>query len=464
MRFRQNHRSTQSVDGINIQMEYIVVVAILLVGFYLRLAMVSEIQIDTPFRADARQYTAYAYNLSKHRVYSLDFNGLIDKQHIAPSPDALRTPGYPLFLFLFTGSKNLDQFAVNVFYFQAILSAITIAVVYVLGRTLLSVLGAAIAAALTAISPHLINLNIYLLTETLFTFVLVLTIGALILSGRYENRYLWIASGILLAVATLIKPTIQYYFLFFIGFVLLGRESPECKKISILFIAASFLCIFSTWLFRNLVSLGYLSDPAITINTLHHGMYPHFMYNGQASTFGFPYRFDPHSQEISSSLSSVLVTIAHRFYTQPLTHLVWYLSKPSYLFRWEMIQGIGTFIYPVSHSPYESSWLFMRIYSLMRVIHPIVVFLSMAGMVFAWLPDRMFTMTVRQRFAGRLISLTYFYFILVHIAAAPFPRYSIPIRPFTYVLAWLGISLAATMMKKKLARMRNARLTIKELR
>lgn len=252
MRFRQNHRSTQSVDGINIQMEYIVVVAILLVGFYLRLAMVSEIQIDTPFRADARQYTAYAYNLSKHRVYSLDFNGLIDKQHIAPSPDALRTPGYPLFLFLFTGSKNLDQFAVNVFYFQAILSAITIAVVYVLGRTLLSVLGAAIAAALTAISPHLINLNIYLLTETLFTFVLVLTIGALILSGRYENRYLWIASGILLAVATLIKPTIQYYFLFFIGFVLLGRESPECKKISILFIAASFYAYFrhgcfATW-------------------------------------------------------------------------------------------------------------------------------------------------------------------------------------------------------------------------
>ncbi|BBO79517.1 hypothetical protein DSCO28_00830 [Desulfosarcina ovata subsp. sediminis] len=458
----------QPVDGINKpkrrNMEYIIVAVILLLGFYLRLAMVSGIQIDTPFRADARQYTAYAYNLSSHGVYSLDFNGLIDKR-VAPSPDALRTPGYPLFLSLFTGSKNLDQFAVNVFYFQAILSTITVAVVYVLGRALLSVLGAMIATALTAISPHLINLNIYLLTETLFTFVLVLTIGALILSRRYGNRYLWIASGVLLAFATLIKPTIQYYFLFFIGFVLLDRKIPKGKGVRILlFIAASFLGIFSIWLFRNLVSIGYLSDPAITINTLHHGMYPHFMYNGQANTFGFPYRFDPHSQEISSSLSSVLMTIAHRFYTQPLIHFTWYLSKPLYLFRWEMIQGVGTFIYPVIHSPYESSWLFMLINSLMRVIHPIVVALSLLGMILAWFPDRMFAMTVQQRFTGRLISLIYFYFIIIHIAAAPFPRYSIPIRPLTYVLAWLSVSLAATTMRNKMAWMRNAPLAIKEYR
>lgn len=454
MRFQHEHRSILPADGLRMQqqrtMEYVIVAVILLVGLFLRLALVSAVQIDTPFRADARDYTAYAYNLKLHSIYSRDFRGVTDR-YTVPSPDAVRPPGYPLFLFLFTGAKGLDRFAINVIYFQAILSAITIVVVYVLARAMLSVLEAAIAAALTAISPHLINLNIYLLTETLFTFVLALAIGALIFSRKYGNRYGWIAAGVLLALASLIKPTLQFFLFFLIGFVLLDKGNREGKKI-IFFVTASFLCIFSIWLFRNQLTLGYLSDPTLTIGTLHHGMYPHFMYAGQAGTFGFPYRFDPHSREISISLSSVLAAIVHRFQIQPLTHLVWYLSKPLYLFRWEMIQGVDTFIYPISNSPYASSWLFISINSLMRATHPIMVGLSLLGAILVWLPKRMLlNMADDQRFAGRLLSLTYFYFILVHIAAAPFPRYAIPIRPFTYILAVLSLCLITTVIKNKIA-------------
>jgi hypothetical protein len=40
------------------------------------------------------------------------------------------------------------------------------------------------------------------------------------------------------------------------------------------------------------------------------------------------------------------------------------------------------------------------------------------------------------------VSLLMLYFILVHIAGTPLPRYSVPLRPFTYGLSILGIHLA----------------------
>lgn len=425
--------------------EFLLLTIVLLLGLYLRLFAVSATQIDTPFRSDARQYTAYAYNLRLHGIYSNNFDALKNSA-TTPTPDAFRSPGYPLFLYPFTVSEKLDRFAINVFYIQAILSTITIAVVYFLGRSLLGVPGAAIAAALTAISPHLINLNVYILTETLFTFFLVLGVAFGVSSIKSNKAVGWMLSGFMLAFAALIKPTLQYYVILLIFLILIHPGFNRKVKTSLL-VGIPFFAVFSLWLLRNLISLGYLSDPALTINTLHHGMYPQFMYNGQPHTFGFPYRFDPNSAAISSSIQNVIAAIGNRFYTQPIEHLSWYLSKPFNLFRWEMIQGSGTFIYPVIDSPYRSSPLFIFTNGLMRIIHPITIGLSLCGAAIAWLPKDLLAMGLRQSLTARLLSLTYGYFILVHIAGAPFPRYSIPIRPITYILALLPALIAITVIQ-----------------
>lgn len=427
--------------------EFLLLTLVLLLGLYLRLFTVSATQIDTPFRADAKQYSAYAYNLRLHGIYSNNFDA-VKNTAITPIPDALRSPGYPLFLYPFTKSKKLDQFAINVFYVQAILSTITIAVVYFLGRSLLGVTGAAIAATLTAISPHLINLNVYILTETLFTFFIVLGIALSVSSMKSNKAFGWILSGVTLGFAALIKPTLQYYVVFLIIFVLI-QPGFNGKIKTTLLVAIPFFAIFSLWLLRNLLSLGYLSDPALTINTLHHGMYPQFMYNGQPHTFAFPYRFDPNSSAIASSIQNVIAAIGNRFYTHPTEYLSWYLSKPFYFFRWEMVQGSGTFIYTVLDSPYRSSPLFIFTNDLMRLIHPITIGLSLCGAAIAWLPKDLLAMGLRQSLTARLLSLTYGYFILVHIAGAPFPRYSISIRPITYILAILPVCIAVCVLHRK---------------
>jgi hypothetical protein len=149
-------------------------------------------------------------------------------------------------------------------------------------------------------------------------------------------------------------------------------------------------------------------------------------------------------------LQSVIKEIVHRFYTQPIEHLVWYLSKPLYFFRWEMIQGVGTFIYPVIDSPYNSSRLFILIDGFMHIIHPFIVGLSAFGAIIVWLPTHLFSMTGLQRFTARLLSLMYGYFILGRIAGAPFARYSIPIRPITYILGILPVCIAAVLIKTKM--------------
>ncbi|PID40367.1 MAG: hypothetical protein CR984_03570 [Proteobacteria bacterium] len=427
--------------------ERVVLAVIVLFGLYLRLTLLAGTTIDTPFRSDARQYTAYAYNLKQHGVYSNNFNA-INNPDKTPAPDAFRSPGYPLFLYPFTNAKSMVRFAINVFYAQALLSAMTIAAVYVLSRIIIGGIGGLVAAFLTAASPHLINLNIYLLTETVFTFFLVSGIVVLILAVQTENKSALILSGLILAFATLVKPTLQYYLIFLIGFFFI--QSGIKHRLSVcLLIVVPFTTVFSIWLIRNMITLGYPTDPSLAINTIHHGMYPHFMFNGDPRTFGFPYRFDPHSKEIARSMGSVLSATFNRFLTRPADHIVWFLSKPFYLFRWDMIQGIGTFIYPVQQTPYQTSVFFAVVYQTMRIIHPILILLSWIGALLCWLPEKWLKMDQAVVIPVRLLSLVYLYFVLVHVAGAPFPRYSIPLRPITYVLAMTPFFLFITGLMKK---------------
>ena len=214
-------------------------------------------------------------------------------------------------------------------------------------------------------------------------------------------------------------------------------------------IAMPFIVIFSAWLVRNMITLGYLSDPSLSIYTLQHGMYPHFMYNGDTRTFGYPYRFDPNTKQIASSMSSVIAAIVHRFLTQPGEHVVWFLSKPLYLFRWDMIQSSGTFFYPVQYSPYQTSPLFAAIHRTMHLIHPILMFSSGVGSLLVWLPEKRLAIGRATSISMRLLSLIYLYFILVHIAGAPFPRYSIPLRPISYVLAVMPIAIVLSVFGGK---------------
>jgi hypothetical protein len=72
-------------------------------GLQMRLQVISQTDVDHPVRADAEKYVSYAYNLIHFDTYSYDKSGMQGHSEQL-KPDALITPGYPLFLSLFVGN------------------------------------------------------------------------------------------------------------------------------------------------------------------------------------------------------------------------------------------------------------------------------------------------------------------------------------------------------------------------
>ncbi len=422
-------------------LSWLLLAAILALGSYLRFETVDSTRIDHPFLTDSINYIAYAYNLKIYGIYSLD-PALLRAEPGPPEPDAQRTPGYPLFLYAFTGTTDIDRFYGRVKSAQVIMSSLTILLTFMLTRVMIGQGAALLAAGLVAITPHLVMLNIYVVSETLFLFLCMAAFLPLTMGQRIGQGRAWFWFGTLLALAFMVRPSMQYYTLFFALFLWRAQGLEGRGRL----LAASLLpilALFGVWWGRNLITLGFLSDPTVTVNTILHGIYPDFMYQGMEASYGFPYRYDPRAGEIGASLGGVLTTLWERASADPATYLRWYLSKPFHIFDWGIIQGQGDiFLYPVEDSPYGHKALFVRSRELMLALHPWLVYLAYLGALLVWLPRSILRLPAQGVVAARLVSLFYIYNMLAHIAVIPLPRYGIPLRPFTYILALVPLVAA----------------------
>ncbi|MCK5716954.1 MAG: glycosyltransferase family 39 protein [Thiomargarita sp.] len=398
---------------------------IVLIGLEFRLQAVMYTEVNQPIRADAKDYIAYAHNISQFQTYSRSFS--------SQKPDAVRSPGYPIFLTVFLDKHISNNSLYHVLLAQVVLSTLTILLVYSLFATLLGASFALLVALLTALSPHLITMNVYYLSEPLFCFLLV---SFLWLLSKKHHPFILLCLGVILAAASLTRPWLQY-FIFLLIPLLVFSHFP--RKVSI-YIGIAFLAIMSLWITRNIVTMGAASNSKLIAGSLHHGMYPNFMYDKKPESYGFPYRFDPRSSEISASLPSVLTEIKRRFQEHPLEHLQWYLfGKPLTLLSWNIIQGMGdVFIYPVTRTPYDELTHFKISHDLMKFIHIPLVILAIIGSLIAWRSQEDLKLSQKSLLVVRSISLLLGYFILLHMVVAPFPRYTVPMLPIIYGMAIFG--------------------------
>lgn len=257
--------------------------------------------------------------------------------------------------------------------------------------------------------------------------------------SRAALKPCWVRTGILgglLGVAYLIRPSILIFPLviaLFLRSVFPGRVTV--KSVTAVFIG--FLLVAAPWFGRNLVSLNQFSDNTLQVAFLHHGIYPDFMYNQQEASYGFPYRFDPRSAEISRSTGAVIREIKERFATAPVEHAIWYFfKKPIAFWSWNMVQGQGdAFVYPVSRTPYMNDPAFVWSHKVMRWLHYPLVWMGLLGCIFAYLPGTSRQLSPQALAVARFVSLLLLFFTGMHILGAPFPRYSIPLRPLIFGMA-----------------------------
>lgn len=188
----------------------LIVCLITITALFLRVKYVEQTVIHAPIRTDAKQYVTYGYNIYSHGVFSKELSS-------EPSPDSLRSPGYPMLISLafMIGGKNF--FYPITLYIQTIISSLLVPLTFLIGIHFLSRFWALLAATLVAISPHLISMTSYFLTETLFSFILLFSIITFYLSLKKGHLFYFILSGLLFGFTYLTNETALFLpFLFVI--------------------------------------------------------------------------------------------------------------------------------------------------------------------------------------------------------------------------------------------------------
>lgn len=432
---------------INIPGYVVILVVILLIAFDLRIQSVTHSIVDKPIRGDAGEYLLYGYNLKHYGTYSKS-DSLFDKSEIPPTPDATRAPIYGMLVSLFLSDPPTDKDISRVTVVQAFISTFAVLIVFLICRRILPIPFALGATMLTAISPHLVASNIYLLSETLFSFMLVLAVYAGSKIIGHKNRAIPVLAGLALAAAALTHPMLLYFFIPATIFLAAYWGWKNGYKKAVLFLMG-FCVLYGVWTARNFISVGAGGDNHLMRIVMRTGIYPNLLYQDIPETFPYPYHYDPDFKNTSKDLASVLGELVRAFRETPAKELRWYLvGKPVMLYSWDLTEAYNfdqrgdVFTYPVISTPYHYLPQFRLTHGIMYATHWGWVILMVGGVIIAWLPRKRLGLSEEAAFVARFISLLMLYHAAVMIAGVPISRYSIAMRPFLYIMAMLPLALA----------------------
>jgi hypothetical protein len=404
--------------------------------------VVSRTRVNVPLRVDALDYFSYAVNLRAHRVYSLDRAWLEHPDRAdRPKPDSVRPPGYPLLLAALGPTVSWDWLR-NLGYLQSVLAVLTVAMAFLLGRRFLDPGWALFAALLTAFCPSLVVMSTYVLSETLFAFLLL---GALLATvaaiRRPETTWPSLLAGLAWGATALVRPTSQFLpVLFLLLALLLPRLAPLRRAAALCLLG--FALAMAPWILRNQTLPADAGGNSLMVKALAHGSYPDFKFEDQDNSLGYPYRSDPEGNARSRDLKSVLGFIAADFRAHPARMTYWYLvGKPIAFLSWADPQSRDIFIYPVNRSPYfELRWLKLS-WKAMSALHAPLAVLAVATTLLVLARPKLPSGAPDTRAAAVLVAIVFAYAIAFHMLVAPFPRYNVPFRPLMFLLAALAMQL-----------------------
>lgn len=407
------------------------------VAVWLRGTLIMTTEVIDPLRADAFEYYRYAMNLQQCGVYSRSLESITSGCATPARGDSLRPPGYPLSLVPLVEWPPTTATLLRIQWFQVLLSAFTVMLAY-FALLPLGTVTAAAAAILCMLSPHLAAMNLYVLSETVFTFMLIMFVLA---GARWSARPTIgraLAVGAAIGLASLVRPTPLYLIVCVVP--LFAWLAPERRAGTAAAVLVGFLICYGPWSVISKFHLPAAQEQSLALTTVHNGTYPDLMVDGRAETRGAPHFYDS-SYADRDSLNKVLAHLIDTARADPYTYLRWYAyGKAATYLGWDIIAGAGdVFVYPVEVPGFATNqWLGLT-HWLMWPLHSPLMILALLATVLAWLPARgMLERLPAELMLTRLLALVLVYFILIHVVGSPLPRYAIPIRPLLYGMAcWL---------------------------
>lgn len=235
-------------------MKAIIIFIILLLALGLRLYSVATVTSDHYIlKKDAADYDSISLNLLSGRGFTLNANDFNAK------PTTSRPPGYPFFLSVIYSVFGHNLLAVWII--QSCIWALTCLVIFLIGDKLFNFSTGAAASFIAGIYPAFIHYQYYggpafILTETLFTFLLTLSMFSLIVYLKNRSYSRVIIAGFLFGLSALTHATIFLFpFCLIFWFYLTKDKTSNWIKYFLVF-CACFLFTVAPWSVRNYLVTG----------------------------------------------------------------------------------------------------------------------------------------------------------------------------------------------------------------
>jgi 4-amino-4-deoxy-L-arabinose transferase-like glycosyltransferase len=226
--------------------------AIVAVGLALRLAWVLHVQ-PAPF-GDSQWYANVASNVLHGHGFVANHNNPVLEPPDVPQPTAFYPPLYPLTLAALWKAFGTSVMLAQVF--NAVVGALTIPLVFVLGSNIFGRRVGLAAAATFAVLPNSIAWLPFLLSETLFTFIFMAALCVLVSFCGVEKRTRAVlAFGVLAGLAMLTRgegivllPAASLFWL--------ARDGWRAALQHCIVAAIAVAIVMTPWTARNWIELG----------------------------------------------------------------------------------------------------------------------------------------------------------------------------------------------------------------
>ena len=264
--------------------EVLLLLLILAVALVLRLGDVRAHLHDLP-QSDERTYDRYAWSFAQHE--SIKQWGKRIEHPLGSF--TYRPPGYPLFLGLIYRAVGHSYATARLI--QALLGALTCLWIYWIGRRVFHRMVGGLTALLLALYFPFIVMPSFLLSETLFLFLLYLFIVVALAAARRASPLLLFSAGALLGATTITRPVILPFIPLF--FLWLPLWEPVRRRLGRNVLAVA-------------LGLGLTMGPIIVKNYQIHGHFVPIATNGGLNFYqGLATSPDLHHRELLLSKDQI---------------------------------------------------------------------------------------------------------------------------------------------------------------
>lgn len=246
---------------------YIIVSAFVFISFIIKCILILKYKNTLTLSSDDLNYIKSTVVLCEKGILTYsDIN----------EPSVFIMPGYPFFLaciFKVFGYGLAGIQAVRLI--QALLSCMTVVLIFLIARDLFDYRVAITAGLFVAFYPPNITTSGLVLTETLFTTLLYLLIYLSIKFSYNPDIFKFMALGTVWTLTLLIRPTIAFYPVFLFIYLILYHKVTFRNIIPyVIAMSITFITIMSPWWIRNYIEIGeFIPLAASSGNPMLQGTY-----------------------------------------------------------------------------------------------------------------------------------------------------------------------------------------------